>query len=305
MTAEASEFRAGFVSIVGRPNVGKSTLLNRLVGRKLAIVSEKPQTTRNRLLAVVNRPHAQMVVFDTPGIHRPEHRMNERMVQAAVRSLDLVDLVLWLVDINESLGPGDRHIAKLLLRADRPALLGINKIDSAPKPLILPKIDAYRRLFEFREIIPVSARTGENIALLTESLTARLPEGPPLYPEDFLTDKPERFFVAELIREQILSQTHQELPYSTAVIIDSFKEERNIVRIHASILAERPGQKGILIGKNGDRLKGIGTAARREIENFLGVKIVLHLFVKVREQWRENNKFLDDVGMIDVAKPEE
>jgi GTP-binding protein Era len=294
-------FRAGFVSIIGRTNVGKSTLVNRLVGCKMAIVSEKPQTTRNRILAVVNRDCGQMVVFDTPGIHRPDHRMNERMVQLAVRSLDLVDVVLWLVDVNETFGPGDRRIAQLLRRAGRPALLGINKIDSAPKSLILPRIDAYRTELDFREIIPISALTGENVALLADRLAALLPEGPPLYPDDFLTDKPERFFVSELVREQILAQTQRELPYTTAVIVESFKEEQKFVRIHATILAERPGQKGILIGKSGARLKAIGTAARREIEGFLGTKVVLHLFVKVRERWRENITLLDDMGLTEIA----
>lgn len=299
MTENTIGHRSGFVTIVGRPNVGKSTLVNRLVGQKVAIVSDKPQTTRNRILAVVNRPEGQMVLFDTPGIHKPVHRMNERMVDAAVYSLGQVDLAVWLIDVAEGYGPGDRHVRDVLRASGKPVLLGINKIDTAPKPRILPVIEQYRQLLDFVEIIPLSALRGENVELLAERLVTLLPEGEPLYPEDFLTDQPERFFVAEMIREQILRLTREEIPYSTAVIIESFKEEGALVRIEASVLVERGSQKGIVIGKGGAMLKAVGTAARREIEAFLATKVYLGLFVKVREGWREDARILEEMGLRD------
>ena len=289
--------RAGSVSVVGRPNVGKSTLVNRLVGQKVAIVSDKPQTTRNRILAVVNRPGGQIVLFDTPGIHKPMHRMNERMVDAAVKSVGQVDLVVWLTDVTEEYGPGDRHVKDILRQSGRPVILGLNKIDAVPKPKILPIIEQYRHLMDFADIVPLSALTGLNVDVLDERLLAHLPEGERLYPEDFLTDQPERFFVAEMIREQILRQTREEIPYATGVVVDSFKEGEPLVRIEASILAERDSQKAILIGKGGAMLKSIGTAARREIEAFLGTKVYLGLFVKVRERWREDPAVLEEMGL--------
>ena len=306
MTNEAAPttaFHSGFVSVVGRPNVGKSTLVNRLVGEKVAIVSDKPQTTRNRILAVLNRPDGQIVLFDTPGIHKPMHRMNERMVETAVGSLGQVDLALWLVDVTEEYGPGDRYVKDVLGRAGKPVLLGLNKIDLVPKPRLLPLIDQYRQLLDFAEIVPISALKGDNVERLAERLVAHLPEGERLYPEDFLTDQPERFFVAEMIREQILRHTREEIPYSTAVLIDRFKEGTPVVRIEASILVERQSQKGILIGRGGGMLKSIGTAARREIEAFLGTKIYLGLFVKVREGWREDPGMLDEMGLGKAGRP--
>ena len=295
--APATAFHSGFVAVVGRPNVGKSTLVNRLVGEKVAIVSDKPQTTRNRILAVLNRPEGQIVLFDTPGIHKPMHRMNERMVEAAVGSLGQVDLALWLVDVTEDYGPGDRYVKDVLARAGKPVILGLNKIDLVPKPRLLPLIDRYRQLLDFAEIVPISGLKGDNVERLAERLVAHLPVGERLYPEDFLTDQPERFFVAEMVREQILRHTREEIPYSTAVIIDSFKEGTPVVRIEASILVERQSQKGILIGRGGAMLKAIGSAARHEIEAFLGTKIYLGLFVKVREGWREDPAMLDEMGL--------
>ncbi len=297
-----SAFRSGFVAIVGRPNVGKSTFVNGLVGTKISIVSDKPQTTRNRILAVVNRPHGQLVLFDTPGIHRPEHRMNERMVQAAVKSVGLVDVVFWLIDVRERYGPGDRFVRDVLRRAGRPVLLGINKIDTVPKPHILAVIEEFRNVLDFAEIVPLSALTGDGVELAGQRLLAQLPEGEPLYPEDFLTDRPERFFVGEMVREQILRLTRQELPYTTGVLVESFKEEGQLIRIQASILAERDSQKAILIGRGGEMLKRIGTEARREIETFLGAKVFLGLFVKVRERWREDGALLDEMGVGDPAR---
>jgi len=295
--AAAAPFRAGFVSVVGRPNVGKSTLVNALVGQKVAIVSNKPQTTRNRILAVVNRPQGQIVLFDTPGIHKPMHKMNQRMVDAALRSLDQVDLVLWLVEVGDAPGAGDRYVAELLAGARRPVLLGLNKIDTVPRPRILPAIEAYRHLLELVEVIPLSALKGENVELVAGRLIARLPESEPLYPEDFLTDLPERFFVAEMVRERILDHTRDEIPYVTGVVVDSFKEDEGLVRIQASILVERESQKGILIGRGGAMLKTIGSEARRQIEAFLGTRVFLGLFVKVREHWREDPAVLSEMGL--------
>jgi GTP-binding protein Era len=295
--------RSGFVSVVGRPNVGKSTLVNRLVGQKVAIVSDKPQTTRNRILAVVNRPGGQIVLFDTPGIHKPMHRMNERMVEAAVKSVGQVDLVLWLVDVTEEYGLGDRHVKEVLRQSGRPVVLGLNKIDAVAKPRILPVIEQYRHLLDFVEVVPLSARTGENVDLLAERLLALLPEGEPLYPEDFLTDQPERFFVAEMVREQVLRLTREEIPYTTGVLIDSFKEDGPLVRIQATILVERESQKGILIGRGGAMLKAIGTDARKQIEEFLSARVYLGLFVKVKDRWREDVRTLEEMGLGE-AKPE-
>jgi GTP-binding protein Era len=298
----AGGFRSGFVTVVGRPNVGKSTLVNALVGQKVAIVSDKPQTTRNRILSVLNRPGGQIVLFDTPGIHKPVHRMNRRMVATAIRSLKQVDVVLWLVDVTETIGPGDRFIQDTLSRVRAPVLLGVNKIDRVEKPKILPVIDSYRRLLDFAEIVPLSALKGENVELVGERLLAQLPEGQPLYPEDFLSDQPERFFVAEMVREAILRRTRDEIPYTTGVVVESFKEDGALVRIEASILVERDGQKGILIGKKGAALKAVGTEARRQIEAFLGTKVYLGLFVKVREAWREDPRTLESMGLTTVRE---
>jgi GTP-binding protein Era len=289
--------RSGFVTMVGRPNVGKSTLVNRLVGQKVSIVSDKPQTTRNRILAVVNAQGGQIVLFDTPGIHKPMHRMNERMVKAAVKSLGQVDLAVWITDVTEPYGPGDRYVRDVLKQSGRPVMLAINKIDAVAKPKILPAIEQYRHLLDFVDVVPVSALTGENADVLTARMLAHLPPGPPLYPQDFLTDQPERFFVAEMVREQILRLTREEIPYSTAVVVDSFQEEEGRVRIEASILVERETQKGILIGRGGAMLKAIGTEARKQIEAFLDTRVFLGLFVKVRERWREDGRVLEEMGL--------
>jgi GTP-binding protein Era len=285
------------VSVVGRPNVGKSTLVNRLAGQKISIVSDKPQTTRNRILAVVNRPQGQLVLIDTPGIHKPSHRMNERMVDTAVRSLSQADVVLWLVDVTQEYGPGDRHVRDVLKASRKTVVLGINKIDAVPKQSILPVIERYRHLLELAEVVPLSALAGENVELVGERLLALLPEGEPLYPDDFLTDQPERFFVAEIVREKILHKTREEIPYSVGVLIDSFKEEGTLVRIEATVLVERSGQKAILIGKGGEMMKAVGTDARKEIEEFLGTKVFLGLFVKVKERWRDDKSVLSALGL--------
>jgi GTPase len=291
--------KAGFVAIVGRPNVGKSTLVNQIVGQKVAIVSDKPQTTRNRILAVVNRPEGQVVLFDTPGIHKPMHRMNERMVDSAVKSLGQVDVAVWVVDVTESYGPGDKYVRDLLKESGRKVVLALNKVDAIPKPKILAIIEQYRHLLDFADVVPVSALNGDNVDVLMSRLLAHLPEGEALYPDDFLTDLPERFFVAEMVREKILRLTRDELPYSTGVVVDSFQEGPDIVRIEASIFVERPTQKAIVIGKGGSMLKAIGTAARQDIEAFLEAKVFLGLFVKVREKWREDAATLEQMGLGD------
>jgi GTPase len=297
LTPPPPAIHTGLVSVVGRPNVGKSTLVNSLVGQKVAIVSDKPQTTRNRILAVVNKPEGQIVLFDTPGIHKPMHRMNRRMVDAAVKSLSQVELAVWVIDVTEPYGPGDRYVREVLKKSGRPVILAINKIDRVPRPKILAAIDQYRNMLDFTEVVPISARDGENVDRLASLLLAHLPEGERLYPEDFLTDLPERFLVSEMIREQILRLTREEIPYSTGVVVESFKEEEGLVRIEASIFVERQSQKGIVIGAGGSMLKSVGTAARRQIEEFLGTKIFLGLFVKVRERWREDSAILDEMGL--------
>jgi len=295
--APAPPFRAGFVTVVGRPNVGKSTLVNRLVGQKVAIVSDKPQTTRNRILAVVTRPRWQMVLFDTPGIHKPMHEMNRRMVDTAVRGISQGDLVLWLVEVDERPGPGDRFVRELLKKGRRPVVLALNKIDRIPKARILPAIDVYRSYLDFADIVPVSALRGENVDRLEEVLVSHLPEGEALYPEDYLTDQPERFFVAEMVRERILHHTRQEIPYASGVVVESFKEQEGLVRIEATVLVERESQKGIVIGSGGSMLKKVGSEARAQIEQFLGTKVYLGLFVKVRPDWRESEQILGEMGL--------
>ncbi len=294
----APSFHAGFVTVVGRPNAGKSTLVNRLVGQKVAIVSDKPQTTRNRILAVCNRPQAQLVLVDTPGIHKPMHTMNRRMVDTARKSIGQGDVVLWISDVTERFGAGERFVADLLKKAGLPVLLGLNKIDLLrDKKRLLPIIDTYRTLLDFAEIVPLSAQTGENVERLEQLLIAHLPEGDKLYPDDFLTDLPERFFVSEMIRERILEKTREELPYTTGVVVESFKEDGELVRIEATILVERESQKGILIGRGGGMLKAIGSEARRDIEAFLGARVYLGLFVKVKENWRESADVLQQMGL--------
>jgi GTPase len=288
---------SGFIALVGRPNAGKSTLLNRLVGTKLAIVSDKPQTTRNRIVGVRNYPDGQAVFLDTPGIHKPLHRMNVRMVDAAVDAMRDVDVIALVVDASERVGAGDRFTLALVKRVESPVVLVLNKVDRVRKPDLLPLMDSWRREHEFAEIVPISALTGENVDRLEEVFLARLPEGEPLYPEDYLTDQPERFFVAEAVREQVLQHTHAELPYTSAVVVDKFEEpdERGLMRLYCTILVERPSQKPIVIGRGGEMIKRIGTAARMELERFFQTKVFLDLRVKVESEWRENERRLDEI----------
>jgi GTPase len=292
--------KAGFVSLVGRPNAGKSSLLNRIIGEKLAIVSDKPQTTRTRILGVKNYPDGQAVFVDTPGIHRPLHRMNVRMVGTAVETLTEVDVVAVVVDVAESPGGGLRYLLDLVKDTHPKAVLILNKIDLVRKPKLLPVIDRLSKVRDWHAIVPVSAVTGDNVPHLEDVLLDALPEGAPLYPEEYLTDQPERVMVAEMIREQVLRLTHDELPFSTAVLIDQFQEptvDDSMTRIFATILVERESQKPIVIGRAGNVIKHIGTAARQEIEELLQSRVFLDLRVAVKERWREDERMLDELGV--------
>jgi GTPase len=310
--------KTGLVALVGRPNAGKSTLLNRLVQQKLAIVSDKPQTTRNRIVGVRNyfkpssaealKPsmEAQVVYVDTPGVHKPLHRLNVRMVDAALDTLREVDVVAVVVDATEPSGGGDRFLLDVVKRSKTPRILVLNKVDAVDKPALLPRLVEYEKE-GFEDLVPISALTGENVDRLEQVLLKHLPEGDPIYPEDYLTDQPERFFVAELVREQVLQQTRDELPFSTAVVVDKFEEPdpstplkpgaKGLMRLYCTILVERETQKPIIVGKGGSMIKAIGTAARKELEAFFDAKVFLDLHVKVKEGWREDERILDSLGL--------
>jgi GTPase len=291
--------KAGFVSLIGRPNAGKSSLLNRIIGVKLAIVSDKPQTTRTRILGVKNYPAGQIVFVDTPGIHRPLHRMNVRMVGAAVESIGEVDLVGVVVDASESPGAGLRYLLDLVKDTRTATVLILNKIDLVSKKRLLPMVDQMSKERDWTHIVPVSALTGDNVGHLEQVLLESLPEGEQLYPDDFLTDQPERTLVAEMVREQVLRLTHAELPFSTAVMIDQFEEvnDGKLLRIYCTIFVERDSQKPIVIGHGGALIKQIGTTARQEIERFFQTKVFLDLRVAVKEQWRDDERLLDRLGV--------
>ena len=291
--------KAGFVSLIGRPNAGKSTLLNRIVGHKLAIVSDKPQTTRTRIIGVKNYPDGQVVFVDTPGVHRPTHRMNVRMVDVALDAMRDVDVLTLVVDVSVREGPGDRHLIGLLKDVKTPAILALNKVDLIAKATLLPIIDRYSQAHPFVEFVPISATDGTNVDVLEQLFLRHLPEGDPLYPPDYVTDQPERFFVSEIVREQVLQLTHAELPFSTAVVVDRFGEPDadKVITLYCSILVERESQKPIVIGKGGAMIKQIGTAARLELERFLGARVYLDLHVRVRADWREDERVLDEMGV--------
>lgn len=291
--------KCGFVSLVGRPNAGKSTLLNRIVGSKLAIVSDKPQTTRNRIVGVKNYADGQIIFTDTPGIHRPLHRMNVRMVDLAVEAARQADLIGLVRDATVPGGSGDAFVRDLLGKVKVPVVLILNKIDRLAKPRLLPMIAAAHSAFPFVEIVPLSALDGTNVDRLERVLLERLPEGDPLYPQDYVTDQPERFFVAEIVREKVLESTRNELPFSTAVVVDRFEEadEKGLMRFYCSILVERESQKPILVGRAGEMIKRIGTAARLDLERFFQARVYLDLLVKVRSEWREDDRVLDELGL--------
>ncbi len=293
--------KAGTVAIVGRPNSGKSTLLNALVGQKISIVSDKPQTTRNRILGVVTDPRGQIAFVDTPGIHKPAYRMNERMYHVIVESLREVDLVILMVDGSVSFGAGENFALELVGNSARSAILAINKIDRMPKPKLLPIMQRYGSAHEFREIIPVSALTGDNLDLLLDKTFEHLPEGERLFDPDQITDRTERFLSAEFIREKILQHTREEIPYATAVLIRKFDESQrasgNLVVIEAEILVEKRSQQGIILGAGGSQIRDIGTAARRDLEKLLGCRVYLALEVHTVRKWRDNESVLNDLGV--------
>jgi GTP-binding protein Era len=292
--------KAGFVALVGRPNAGKSTLLNRLIGEKVAIVSDKPQTTRHRIVGVHNTPAGQIVFVDTPGIHKPLHRMNRRMVDASLDALKQSDVVVLVVDASGKAGGGDAFVVDLLKHARVEPILALNKVDRVDKKRLLPLITHYDAALNCRAIVPISALTGEGVGALEGEVLGALPEGEPLYASDYLTDQTERSIAAELIREKVLVHTRDELPFTTAVVIDQFEEPKvagGLTRIYASILVEHDSQKPIVIGKGGDMIKRIGTEARHDLERLLDGRVHLDLHVKVREDWRDDERLLDDLGL--------
>ena len=284
-------FRSGYVTLLGRPNTGKSTLLNALVGEKVAIVSSRPQTTRTRIQAVLHREDAQVIFLDTPGVHNPRTRMNQEMMRAVRDALEGVDLLLVLVDSSRPNNEEDEMTVEIARKFSGPSFLILNKIDLIQKQALLPLIDRFRQLHNFSEYIPVSALRAENLDLLQRKIIEYLPEGPALFPEDTFTDQPVRFMAAEIIREKILHETREEVPYATTVVVEQFEEpqgENGLARIRALILVEREGQKGILIGAKGQRLKKVGQEAREELEALLGCRVFLELFVKAQPDWREH-----------------
>jgi GTP-binding protein Era len=291
--------KAGYASLVGRPNAGKSTLLNRMIGEKIAIVSDKPQTTRNRIVAVKNYPDGQIAFVDTPGIHRPLHRLNVRMVDAAVDTFREVDVIALVFDASTRPGQGDEYVSRLLKDINTPTVLVLNKIDLVSKTRLLPLIEHAQRWHEFAAIVPVSAATGDGVDRLEQVLIEQLPEGQPGYPDDYLTDQPERVLVAETVREKVLQHTRDELPFSTAVVVDEFDEEERdrLLRLYCTIFVETESQKPIVIGRGGDMIKRIGTEARQDLEAFFGTRIFLDLRVKVNPQWRDNDRVLDEIGV--------
>lgn len=298
--ASNSDYRSGYVALIGRPNAGKSTLLNRLVGEKIAAVSNKPQTTRHRIQGVITRAEGQIVLIDTPGVHKPGYLLNRRMMVAVHDALASVDLVCLMRDASAPTGNGDRFVLDLIKQSEQPALLILNKIDKIrEKKRLLPLIDWYSKEYEWRGVIPVSALKGDAIELLLMEVIKHLPVGEPIFDEDELTDQPLRIIVAEMVREKILETTGEELPYVTAVVTEMFDEsDPNLPRIYCAIFVERKSQKAIIIGKGGERIKQIGTKARHDIENLLGKKVYLELFVKVEENWRDHERTLDEMGVI-------
>ncbi|RJX38283.1 GTPase Era [Paenibacillus pinisoli] len=295
--SSGSKFRSGFVAIIGRPNVGKSTLMNHLIGQKIAIMSDKPQTTRNKIHGVYTTEDTQIVFLDTPGIHKPQSKLGNYMMQTAESALKEVEAALFLVDVSEGIGGGDRFIIEQLKKVKTPVFLVMNKIDKVEPEKLLPMITQYNELYEFAEIVPISALNGNNVSTLLEQISRYLPEGPQYYPADQITDHPEQFVCAELIREKILHMTREEVPHSIAVAIEDMRvQENGVVYIGAVIFVERDSQKGIIIGKRGDFLKEVGKQARRDIEALLGSRTYLELWVKVKKDWRNQDRVLKDLG---------
>lgn len=294
-------FKSGFVSIIGRPNVGKSTFLNRVIGQKIAIMSDKPQTTRNKIQGVYTTEDVQTIFIDTPGIHKPKHKLGDFMMKVATNALREVDAILFMVNVTEPKGKGDDFIIEKLKELDTPIILVMNKVDLIHPNDIPPIIESYKNELEFAAVVPISALQGNNVGPLLEEIAKILPEGPMYYPADQVTDHPERFIISEMIREKVLQKTRDEVPHSIAVAIDQIKtrESGNMVDVHATILIERDSQKGIIIGKRGALLKEIGSEARTDIEMLLGTKVYLNLWVKVQKDWRNKAGQLRELGFRD------
>ncbi|MBS4215615.1 GTPase Era [Neobacillus rhizophilus] len=297
-TSSGTDYKSGFISIIGRPNVGKSTFLNRVIGQKIAIMSDKPQTTRNKIQGVLTLSDAQMVFIDTPGIHKPKHKLGDFMMKVAQNTLKEVDLVLFMVNAEEGFGRGEEFILEKFQTIDTPVFLVINKIDQVHPDELLQIIELYKEKYAFQEIVPISALEGNNVERLLEQIKAILPEGPQYYPADQVTDHPERFIITELIREKALHLTREEIPHSLAVVLDKMERQGNkdIIHVMATIIVERDSQKGIIIGKQGSMLKEIGKRARVDIENLLGSKVFLELWVKVQKDWRNRMSQLREYG---------
>jgi GTP-binding protein Era len=289
--------KSGFVALVGRPNSGKSTLLNQLVGEKVSIVSDKPQTTRHKILGILSSKAGQIVFIDTPGIHKPGYELNKRMMRAVYDALEGIDLLLVLVDATTAFGRGDQYVIDLVRERRLRTILLLNKTDLLRKDRLLPLISLYSQKFEFSEIVPISALKQDNLGLLTQLILMHLPEGPRYYPEELFTDRQERFLVGELVREKILLNTAEELPYATTVLVERFEEEPDLVRIYCSIYVDKDSHKKIVIGSQARKLKRIGTEARSEIEKLLEKRVYLDLFVKVKPRWRDDSRFLDSLGI--------
>ena len=291
--------KAGFASLIGRPNAGKSTLLNHILGRKVAIVSDKPQTTRNRIIGVKNYTEGQSVFLDTPGIHRPLHRMNVRMVDVALESIREVDVLALVVDATERTGRGDRFVIDLFKEVSSPIVVVLNKLDLIAKQRLLPLMDWYRQQREFHAIIPISARVGDGVSQFEKIIIEAMPKGQALYPKEFVTDQQESVLAAEIVREQLLRFTRMEIPFSSTVVVDQFEERKTdgLLRIYCSVFIEQMSQKRIVVGRAGNMLKRIGTAARLELEGLFATKVFLDLHVKVKPKWRENDRLLDTLGL--------
>ena len=302
MDNKSEKFKSGFVAIVGRPNVGKSTFLNRVLKQKVAIMSDKAQTTRNKIQGVITDNDSQIIFIDTPGIHKPKHELGKFMTDLALGTLNEVDMVMFMAPANEKIGPGDRFIIEHLKRVKKPVFLVINKIDTIKKEELIEVIANFKEEHEFDNVIPISAITGENVETLIDVVKENLEEGPQFYPTDHITDHPERFIISELIREKVLHLTREEIPHSVAVVIEEIfrdDEQEGLINVSATVIVERKSQKGILIGKQGKMLKEIGTLARKDIVNLLGSKVYLELWVKIQKDWRNKKVHLTDFGYTD------
>ncbi|MDS3903782.1 GTPase Era [Staphylococcus hominis] len=295
-----TEHKSGFVSIIGRPNVGKSTFMNRVIGHKIAIMSDKAQTTRNKIQGVMTREDAQIIFLDTPGIHKPKHKLGDYMMRVAKNTLSEIDAIMFMVNVNEDIGRGDEYIMEMLKNVKTPVFLVLNKIDVVHPDALMPKIEKYKTYMNFTEIVPISALEGLNVDHFIDVLKDYLPEGPKYYPDDQISDHPEQFVVGEIIREKILHLTSEEIPHAIGVNLDRMiKESEERVRIEATIFVERDSQKGIVIGKGGKKLKEVGKRARRDIEMLLGSKVYLELWVKVQKDWRNKVNFIRQMGYVE------